>query len=182
MVGLTSNPGHSPQYLATGYPWASLEAGSTVVDVGGSKGHVSIAIAKEHSHLSFIVQDRPKTISEAALGDEIEEGVKKRISFMAHDILQKQTVGGDIFLLRWVLHDWPDVYVVRILQNLRPVLKEGNKVVVNDHLMPGLGEVSTGIERRIRSVVFFPDFCLAFVGCGACLPLFWLTLCSGTWI
>ena len=121
--------------------------------MGGSEGHVSVAIAKEHNHLNFVVQDLPETISKAALGDDIEEGVKKRVSFMAQDFLQEQTVGGDIFLLRWVLHDWPDAYVVRILQNLRPVLKEGNKVVVNDQLMPGMGEVSSVIERQIRSVV-----------------------------
>ena len=42
---------------------------------------------------------------------------------------------------------------MRILQNLRPVLKEGDKVVVNDHLIPGMGEVSSMIERQIRSVM-----------------------------
>lgn len=121
--------------------------------MGGSEGHVSVAIAKEHSHLHFIVQDLPEIISKATLEDEIEEGVKKRVSFMTQDFLQEQTVGGDVFLLRWVLHDWPDAYVVRILQNLRPVLRKGNKVVVNDQMIPGLGEVSTATERQIRSVL-----------------------------
>ena len=123
--------------------------------MGGSEGHVSVAIAKEHSHLHFIVQDLPEIVSKATLRAEVEEGVKRRISFMTQDFLQEQTVGGDVFLLRWVLHDWPDAYVVRILRNLRSVLKEGNKVVVNDQVMPRPGEVSTVIERQIRSVVRF---------------------------
>ena len=126
--------------------------------MGGSQGHVSVAIAKEHNHLQFIVQDLPEIISNAALGSEIEEGVKKRVRFMTQDFLQEQTVRGDVFLLRWVLHDWPDQYVVRILRNLRLVLRNGDKVVVNDQLMPGPGEVSSVIERQIRSVCAFAKF------------------------
>lgn len=132
--------------------------------MGGSEGHVSVAIAKEHSHLRFIVQDLPEIISKATLGDEVEEGAKKRVRFMTQDFLQEQTVEGDVFLLRWVLHDWPDKYVVRILRNLRSVLKDGNKVVVNDQVMPGLGEVSSVIERQIRSVGFM-DFWRLCLGC-----------------
>ena len=80
--------------------------------MGGSTGHASVAIAKEHKHLNFIVQDLPERVSKATLGDEIEEGVEKRVSFMVQDFLKEQTVGGDISLLRWVLHDWPDIYIL----------------------------------------------------------------------
>ena len=155
MVSLTSHPGHSPHHLATGYPWASLQPGSTVIDMGGSEGHVSVAIAKQHHHLQFIVQDLPEVISNAALGNEVEERVKKRVRFMTQDFLKEQTVRGDVFLLRWILHDWPDMYVVRILRNLRRVLRDRDKVVVNDQLMPGTGEVSSVIERQIRLVCPF---------------------------
>lgn len=134
--------------------------------MGGSEGHVSVAIAKQHHHLQFIVQDLPEIISNAALGDEVEQGVKKRVRFMTQDFLQEQTVRGDVFLLRWILHDWPDQYVVRILRNLRPVLRDGDKVVVNDQLMPGVGEVSSVIERQIRSVCAFGFFEMEFFGCG----------------
>lgn len=118
--------------------------------MGGSEGHVSFAIAKEYEHLDFVVQDLPEVVDKVIVGEEIEEEVKLRVTFMTHDFLQEQTAEGDVFLLRWVLHDWPDKYVVRILRNLRPVLKDGNKIVINDQVMPGLGEVSSVIERQIR--------------------------------
>lgn len=147
-----------------------------MIDMGGSEGHVSVAIAKEHKHLQFVVQDLPGIISKATLGDEVEEGVKKRVRFMTQDFLQEQTVEGNVFLFRWILHDWPDKYVVRILRNLRPVLREGNKVVVNDQLMPGLGEVSTVFERQIRSVAF-SRASERFLRCGGpTLHFCWLTL------
>lgn len=121
--------------------------------MGGSEGHVSVAIATEHDHLRFVVQDLADVISRARLGDEVEEGVKERVRFVAQDFMQEQRVEGEVFLLRWVCHDWPDGYVVRILRNLRPVLRDGDKVVVNDQVMPGVGEVSSVVERQIRLVV-----------------------------
>ena len=120
--------------------------------MGGSQGHVSIAIATQHPELNFIVQDLPDVIEKARLPDRLEEAVKNRIKFQAHDFLTEQTTQGDVFLLRWVLHDWPDLYVVRILRNLRPALRPGNKILVNDQVMPEPGSVPAVVERQIRSV------------------------------
>ena len=152
MESMTSNPGQSPSHLANGYPWGALPSGATVVDMGGSKGHVSVAIAKKHPHLQFVVQDLPEVIREESLGEDVDKSVRKRIAFMEHDFLTEQTVKGRVFLLRWVLHDWPDHYVVRILRNLRSVLRKGDKVVVNDQIMPGPGVLNVVLEKQIRSV------------------------------
>lgn len=47
-----------------GFNWASLPKGSIVVDVGGGVGNLTMALAKVHKHLRFIVQDRPGTVRE----------------------------------------------------------------------------------------------------------------------
>ena len=150
MKSFTSNAGQSPDHLATGYPWSNIPSNGTIIDVGGSEGHVSVAIAQRHRHLSFVVQDLPEVIEKAALPDDVDEGVRKRVRFEAHDFLTDQTTQGEVFLLRWILHDWPDQYVVRILKHLRPTLRPGNKIIVNDQLMPEPGSVATVVERQIR--------------------------------
>lgn len=66
--------------------------------MGGSEGHVSVAIAKQHHHLQFIVQDLPEIISNAALGDEVEQGVKKRVRFMTQDFPAGADGEGRCFL------------------------------------------------------------------------------------
>ncbi len=55
MKALTSNTGQSPFHLATGYSWSELPPSSTVVDIGGSEGHVSAVIAQRHPYLNFVV-------------------------------------------------------------------------------------------------------------------------------
>ena len=48
-----------------GFDWASVPKNGLVVDVGGSRGHVSLEIAKAFPELNFAVEDRPVVIEEA---------------------------------------------------------------------------------------------------------------------
>lgn len=155
MKALTSNTGQSPFHLATGYSWSELPPSSTVVDIGGSEGHVSAVIAQRHPYLNFVVQDLPEVIQKASLPDDIGEGVRKRVRFESHDFFTEQTTQGEVFLLRWILHDWPDQQVVSILKNFKPVLKPGNKILINDQVMPDPGHVGAVVERQIRLVTLF---------------------------
>lgn len=54
----TRIPGLEPVHVVKGYPWGELPDGATVVDVGGSHGEISCAIAREFPQLKFVVQVR----------------------------------------------------------------------------------------------------------------------------
>lgn len=70
---------------------------------------------------------------------------------MPHDFLEVQPVhGADVYLLRWILHDWSDKYAIQILRNLTPALKKGARVVVNDVCLPAPGQVGPMTERYFR--------------------------------
>ncbi|KAL9106900.1 MAG: hypothetical protein Q9227_008148 [Pyrenula ochraceoflavens] len=154
MKAMASNEGMSPSSLVSDYPWSSLPPNSTIVDMGGSQGHISRAIASSNPHLNFVVQDLPDIIeklerpnnNETSESDENE----KRIEFMVHDFLTPQPRRAQVYLLRQILHDWPDSYVLKILRNLVPVMTPGAKVVVNDRLMPAPGKIPVMKERQIR--------------------------------
>ena len=93
------------------YPFYDLPAGSKVVDVGGSRGHVSVRIAEKVPDLNFVVQD-DEGILEAGQAEGIPENVKDRIEFMPHDFFNEQPVqGAEVYLLRFILHDHPDAFV-----------------------------------------------------------------------
>ncbi|CAG8978454.1 hypothetical protein HYALB_00012836 [Hymenoscyphus albidus] len=87
--------------------------------------------------------------------EEIEDQpeLRDRVQFMAHDAFEEQPVkGAGVYLLRSVLHDWPDESCVDILRSLVPALKKGAMVLVNDFVMPGMGEMDFLAERRARSL------------------------------
>lgn len=73
---------------------------------------------------------------------------------MAHDFFTEQpVVGADVYLFRWIMHNWSDKYCVKILRCLIPALKPGAKIIVNDNVLPQPGEVSKWKESRLRQVL-----------------------------
>ena len=148
MEFLHSDAGFEPEHVVSGYDFESF-GHSLFVDVGGSHGHVSIAIAKAHPNIQCIVQDMPATIASGEA--QLPPGLKERVSFMAHDFWNEQPVkNGDIYYFRWIFHDWSDAYAVKILRQLVPALKAGSRVLINDICIPPQGMLSPYKERWIR--------------------------------
>ncbi|KAL9620385.1 MAG: hypothetical protein Q9160_005085 [Pyrenula sp. 1 TL-2023] len=153
---LTSSPGFSTSSLVEGYPWSSLPEGSIVVDVGGSEGHASLAIAEVNPHLRLIVQDLPQVVKGAPGSQDPSSLDKSRMAFMEHDFLTPQEQIADVYLLRRVLHGWSDSNAIKILRNLIPALRPGARIVVNDQVMPAPGSVPFLKEKQIRYEIFLP--------------------------
>jgi hypothetical protein len=154
MASLMGGEGYEPSYLIENYDWASLDAkGATIVDVGGSCGHVSIALAQHFKTLKFVVQDLPKAIAGML---NLPEDVKDRITFQAHDFFTPQpTKGADVYLFRWIMHNYPDKYATLILHSLIPALKRGSRILINDNCLPEVGketEMGMGEERVLRTM------------------------------
>ncbi|KAL9598141.1 MAG: hypothetical protein Q9219_004697 [cf. Caloplaca sp. 3 TL-2023] len=150
MTAFATYQGNAPETLVKGYPWPSIGKG-TLVDVGGSEGTYSIAIAQACPDLNVIVQDLPEAI-QAAKAKKLPTDVAGRVAFMEHDMFKEQTVAADAYLFRWIFHDWPDSYVVKILHQLIPALKPGARVVISEHIAPDPGTCSLLEERKIRAL------------------------------
>jgi O-methyltransferase domain len=117
------------------------------VDVGGSHGPVSIALAERFPSFQCIIQDLPEVIEKA----KTPPGMASRVKFMAHDFFKPQPVrGADIYYFRWILHNWGDKYAVRILRSLVPAMKHGARVIVSEYCVPPYGAVSLYRERIVR--------------------------------
>lgn len=151
MSSFQTGDGYAAKHVVEGFDWGSLPSGSTVVDVGGSHGDIDVAIARKYPGLKFVVQDLPETIASAAEAKRTIQDEGLNIEFVVHDFLTSQTVTGvQVFLLRWILHNWPDKYCVKILRALVPAMEKGSKVLVVDAVMPDLGTLENVVERDLR--------------------------------
>ncbi|KAL8945938.1 MAG: hypothetical protein Q9222_007595, partial [Ikaeria aurantiellina] len=134
----TKGEGMDLQHLVAGYDWKSIDTpGSTVVDVGGGHGSVSQALARATSHIYFVVQDQPDTVAQAR--KELPTDLETRVEFQEHDFFTPQPLRGkQVYLMRWILHDWSDGYCVRLLRNLVPALEDhpDSRIMVYEFLMP----------------------------------------------
>ncbi|KAI1660603.1 S-adenosyl-L-methionine-dependent methyltransferase [Daldinia decipiens] len=150
MAGMAKRRQLSVDHLVSGYDWDALPPGSTVVDVGGGSGHCSKAIASYSPTLNFVVQD-----SNTALAEEVDvEELGDRLKFMAYDFFKPQTISGDVYLLRRILHHYSDQDAVRILQAqlCGARSKPDARIVVMDNIAIHSGTLSTLEERKTRTL------------------------------
>ena len=148
MRWFNTSPEFDPVHILDNYPWESLGDG-TVVDVGGSHGAVSVAIAQRFPSLRCIVQDLPDVVADART--KIPPSLTNQVTFMEHDFFTEQPVkGADVYYLRWILHDWSDKYAIRILRSLIPALKDGARILLSEYVLPEPGEKSAFQERLLR--------------------------------
>ena len=153
MRNVTTSEGVDVKHLVNNYPWPDLGAG-LVVDVGGSTGNAAIALARSFPDLRFIVQDLPDNANAGRKAAEasLPQDILSRITFQGHDFTRPQPVSGAaVYLLRMILHDWPDHVAITILSQLVPVLADGKaKLLIMDTALPAPGEVPQSVERIVR--------------------------------
>ncbi|KEZ41639.1 hypothetical protein SAPIO_CDS6951 [Scedosporium apiospermum] len=113
------------------YNWE--EAGDIhVVDLGGSGGHDSFVLARKYPKLRITVEDLPKV--QSAFEANVPADLESRVTFLAHDFFQLQPVEADLYMIKLILHDWPDKECIQILQALRPSLRPGAKILFIDYV------------------------------------------------
>ncbi|KAL8754937.1 MAG: hypothetical protein Q9184_004952 [Pyrenodesmia sp. 2 TL-2023] len=108
----------------------------TVVDVGGGLGHGLVEIKDKFPDMKgrLVLQDLANTIEQAGDGQGVFEPT-------AHDFFTPQPVkGSKAYLIRQVLHDWPDKECRAILQHLAAAMRPGySKLLVNEIIIPEVG-------------------------------------------
>lgn len=104
----------------------------TIVDVGGGDGALLLAILSMHPHLLGVLLDEKEAIDLARSG---AAGSSDRCHLVAGDFFKEVPSGGDTYILKSVLHDWPDGPAVNILQRCRHAMKSNSKLLVIERVI-----------------------------------------------
>lgn len=100
----------------------------TVVDVGGATGSFVQTLMTRHPLLRGVTLDLPHLAS-AAQKEATRAGLSDRFDFAGGDFFES-VPPADVYLLKYVLHDWDDASAVRILRSCRRSLRPGGRVLV----------------------------------------------------
>jgi hypothetical protein len=114
-----------------------METGSaaTVVDVGGADGAFVCDLVGAHPHLTGVVLDLPHAMP-GVHQQAKRQGVADRVSGVPGDFFDS-VPAGDIYLLKFILHDWDDEACVRILSSVRRAMNPGARVFIVEMAMTG---------------------------------------------
>ncbi|KAK2749379.1 hypothetical protein FQN57_006311 [Myotisia sp. PD_48] len=149
MKAFTSGAAFDISHLLDNYDWASLGQ-VQVVDIGGARGHVALRLAQKFENLNIIVQDLENVVAGAE--ENLPKDLKKRVNFMVHDFFTPQRIAADVYILRWILHNWSNKYCFQILRALIPALAPGARILIVETCMPEPGKIAFWRELRLRSM------------------------------
>jgi len=105
-----------------------------IVDVGGGDGSFLTALLGAHGRLTGTLFDQSHVIeAPGALSGRPE--IDQRCRKVAGDFFEGVPSGADAYLLKWILHDWDDEGVVKILCSCRRAMKPESKLIVVEHMI-----------------------------------------------
>jgi hypothetical protein len=108
------------------------------LDIGGASGDVIRTMMRANPELHGGVFDLPHIIPAAAQAAEVD-GLRERFTTVGGNFFTS-VPAADLYVLKYILHDWDDDSCVRILQNCRASLLDGGRIAVVDHLVGAVGE------------------------------------------
>lgn len=123
-----------PDVLVSG-DWTGVR---TVVDVGGGTGSLLAEVLRAHPAVRGILVDQPGTIARAEPLLH-QAGLIDRVTLAAQSFFDPLPSGGDLYLLKNVLSDWPDRQAVAILRRCADAARPGGRVAVINGVSPDDG-------------------------------------------
>jgi hypothetical protein len=127
----TENPA-----IAAAYDFSRV---GTLADVGGAQGHLLAAILERNPRLQGILFDRPQVVEHARQAPYLKRrGIAGRVQFVAGNFFETAPAGADVYLMKYILHDWNDGQCVTILSNVRDTMPRNGRVLAVDTVVaPG---------------------------------------------
>jgi len=105
-----------------------------VVDVGGGQGGFLAEVLKAFPTVRGVLYDRPQVIQEPAYLSAA--GLLNRCEIVGGDFFQSAPSGGNVYVLKRILHDWGDERSVQILRNCREAMEDRARLLVVDAVVP----------------------------------------------
>ncbi len=137
--GIKSITGSETSAILEAYDFSQYK---TVVDVGGGNGALMSAILSQSPHLSGILFDQEATIELALVG---AGGPLRNCKLVAGDFFETVPEGGDLYILKTVIHDWADDPSVTILRNCRRAMGDNGNLLVLDRIIGSPNQASAAL-------------------------------------
>jgi ubiquinone/menaquinone biosynthesis C-methylase UbiE len=110
-------------------------AGQRVMDVGGGYGELLAHILRVYPTARGVLFDMTHAISKARAHLE-GRGLAGRCEFATGDFFSSVPSGSDVYVLKTVIHDWPDDQAREILRSCRRAMLPGARMLIIERLMP----------------------------------------------
>jgi predicted protein tyrosine phosphatase len=123
-----------------------------IVDVGGGQGQLLADLLAARRSARGILLDLPHVVSraEALLRGK---GVAERCQIVGGSFFENVPAGGDLYMLKAILHDWKDEEAIRILRVCRRATKPEGRLLVIERVLGPPNEAADGKFSDLNMLV-----------------------------
>ncbi len=135
--------------VAEAYSFTGIHS---LVDVGGGHGLLLATILARNPHLKGTLYEVPHVVEGARNGPL--KPVMDRCTLASGDMFSSVPAGADAYIMKHIIHDWPDDVCIEILKACRKAVNPGGKLLVVDNvILPG-NDFASGKFLDIQMLIF----------------------------
>ena len=135
-AAMTSNSLGVVDAIVAAYDFSKIRV---VVDVAGGEGALLAAIVAANPYLRGILFDQPHVLARAKALLE-GAGVHDRCDIVSGSFFEQLPKGGDVYILKSIVHDWDDPSSVSILRQCRAAINDGGRLLLVEQVLKGANE------------------------------------------
>jgi hypothetical protein len=107
------------------------------IDVGGASGILVLSLMTKNPTLQGVVFDLPHVVPSAAKAAEAL-GLQDRFSVQSGDFFSS-VPPADLYLIKWIMHDWDDAACISILRNCARAMRPGGRIILIEMVIDEVG-------------------------------------------
>ena len=134
--------------VLAGYDFSGAQ---TIVDIGGGRGVLMSAVLSKSASVKGILFDLPHVIEAAK--KEVPPELAARIQFTPGDFFKAAPAGGDIYLLKNIIHDWTDAESGKILAVILSAMKGRGRMLLVENIVCEPNQICRGKMSDIQMMV-----------------------------
>jgi hypothetical protein len=135
--------------VADAYSFGEIHS---IVDVGGGHGLLLATILARNPHLKGTLYDMPHVVAGAKDGPL--KPVMERCTLASGDMFSSVPAGADAYIMKHIIHDWPDEACIKILKACRKGVNSGGKLLVVDNVIQPGNDFAPGKFLDIQMLIF----------------------------
>jgi hypothetical protein len=124
----------------------------SIVDIGGGHGLLLATILTKNSHLSGTLYEMPHVLAGAKSGPL--QPVMERCTLVSGDMFSAVPAGADAYIMKHIIHDWPDGLCIQMLKACRASVNAGGKILVVDNVIQPGNNFSPGKFLDLQMLIF----------------------------
>jgi len=124
----------------------------SIVDVGGGHGLLLATILARNPQLTGTLYDVAHVVAGAKDGPL--KPVMERCTIASGDMFASVPAGADAYIMKHIIHDWPDDVCIKILKACRKGVNSGGRLLVVDNVIQPDNDFAPGKFMDLQMLIF----------------------------